>query len=175
MGSQDIGRSIAYQGNGSVASDPALPPRFPDRQAGQRRPGPRHLAKGAETEILSQAGAFQLAPANARQISSYQAQQDAPPGKSRQQGSYARTMLLVEWRADPQVIPLSGGQDRGHSFANASAARSHASHHHNNNVRIEHPLDGNALRRSFEPRRPADSFYQGLPVVRAGPPRRSPC
>ena len=68
-------------------ADPALRARVADGEAGQAGAGGGHLSEGAEAEVIAEAGAFEFAPADAREIAGHQCQQDAAPREAFEQGA----------------------------------------------------------------------------------------
>jgi hypothetical protein len=99
-----------------------LAARLADGQLRQAGASLGHLAECAEAEIIAQAGAFQFAPADARQIAGHQRQQDIAPRQPFEQRLHAGTMLIAQFRADPQVVALAARITAGMA-SRTSAAR----------------------------------------------------
>ena len=85
---------------------------------------------------------------------------------------YAGTMLALENRAHPQVVALGGAQDLGHRFANQGALGAGPAQHRRHNVRVQHPLHGDAVGGGFQSRHAADAMDQRFAVMRAGAPHQ---
>ena len=78
-------------------------------------------------------------------------------------------MLVVQRRADPQVVAFGRALRFGQNLANPRAGHPGAPHHPGENVGIEHPLNGDSLGGRVEPGYPADALHEGFAVVRSGP------
>ena len=115
-----------------------------------------------------QPGTLQLAPSDAREIPRYQAQQDAAPRQPLKHRPTARAMFVVQFRAHAQVVTLRCFQDLRHGLNDGLARGARRTHHHGQNVRVQHPLHGDAFGGGIEPRDPPYTLDQRGPVVRSG-------
>ncbi len=129
-----------------------------------------HLAERAEAEIAAQAGAVQLAPADARQVAGHQSQKDAAASQPFEHRRYAGAVLVVQGRADAQVVALGRALDVRQRLADLRARRSGGAQHDGEDVRIEHALYGNAVGGGVEAGDAADAIGQRLAMMRAGAP-----
>src|SRR5262245_15487232 len=83
--------------------------------SGETRSGPCHFAEGSKTEIVAQAGALELAPANPCEVPGNQPEKNPLSFQTSEYRRDAGTMLVVKRRTDAKVVALRRAENLRHS------------------------------------------------------------
>ncbi len=165
---ENILRCVSYQPDLRLRMKQPTPPRHADGIARQSGPGVGRPRKGTEDEEPFEPRALQLFPSDPGQVAGDQRARHPLARQAKQQPLRSRTGFRAEIRAGSLVHPLGFLQNGRHRGGNRLRRGSRPPHHFGENVRIEHAVHRDVLRRGFESGNRAHSIHQRLPVMRAG-------
>ena len=119
-------------------------------------------------EVMMQARALQLAPADARQIAGDQSQHGSSRVQAIEKRPNAGTCFVPQIGNAALINVLRGFDDLRHRGLNARVVQPRAAHHRCEDIRIEHAMHGDSFGCRLESGDLADGIHQRLAMVRPG-------
>src|SRR5579883_1785442 len=126
---EDIGGSVADERDGSLGADPGAGPGLADGEPRQAAAGARPFAECAEEEVVAQPGALELVPADAREVTGYESEQNSPPGEAFEHDLHGGAVAVSDVGADAQIIPFGGALNVGQPRADGGAGSAGIAQH----------------------------------------------
>ena len=161
-------RCVPNESDRGVTFNQLFTPRAVNRDTCKTPTGRRHFAESAKPEKAVESRAGQLPPSDARQVAGDEGKRRAGIRQLAKNVRSARTRATSQIRSDVFIDLLCALNDPGHERRGAMGFDACCLHHEIQDVGIEHAVNRNPVRGSFDSRHVAHGFHQGLPVIRTG-------